>query len=91
MFKAIKYLLLANLYSRAKRSFLALIIAIVSLILITFIMGDFISVASGMPLYSLIIAKWLIVLALMGFIAFSILKIIILLQHHSQKRLRLKQ
>jgi len=76
MFKAIKYLLLANLYSRAKRSFLALIIAIVSLILITFIMGDFISVASGMPLYSLIIAKWLIVLALMGFIAFSILKII---------------
>ncbi|EDZ63133.1 hypothetical protein SMGD1_2054 [Sulfurimonas gotlandica GD1] len=76
MFKALKYLLLANLYSRAKRSFIALFISVVSLILITFIMGDIISVSSGVSLYSLIIAKWFIVLAVLGFIVFNILKII---------------
>ena len=76
MFKTLKYLLLANLYNRAKRSFIALFISVVSLILVTFIMGDIISVASGIALYSLIALKWLMVLAILGFIAFNILKII---------------
>lgn len=76
MFKTLKYLLLANLYTKAKRSFIALFISIVSLILVTFIMGDIISVTSGISLYMLIALKWFMVLAILGFIAFSILKII---------------
>lgn len=76
MFKALKYLLLANLYSRAKRSFISLLVCIVSLVLVTFIMSDIIGVASGMTLYSLIIIKWLLVIGLMGFLSFHILKII---------------
>lgn len=76
MFKTLKYLLLANLYTKAKRSFIALFISIVSLILVTFIMGDIISVTSGISLYMFIALKWFMVLAILGFIAFSILKII---------------
>lgn len=76
MFKTLKYLLLANLYTKAKRSFIALFISIVSLMLVTFIMGDIISVTSGISLYMLIALKWFMVLAILGFIAFSILKII---------------
>ena len=76
MFKALKYLLLANLYSRAKRSFISLLVCIVSLVLVTFIMSDIIGVASGMTLHLLIIIKWLLVIGLMGFILFNMLKII---------------
>lgn len=76
MFKTLKYLLLANLYSKAKSSFIALFISVVSLILVTFVMGDIIGVASGMALYSLIALKWFMVLAILSFIAFNILKII---------------
>jgi hypothetical protein len=76
MFKVLKYLLLANLYSRAKKSFISLLICIVSLVLVTFIMSDIISVASGMTLHLLIIIKWLLVIGLMGFISYHILKII---------------
>lgn len=76
MFKALKYLLLANLYTKAKRSFIGLFISAVLLILVTFIIGDIISVASGIALYSLIALKWLIVLVLLGLITFNVLKII---------------
>ena len=76
MFKTLKYLLLANLYKRAKKNFLILFGSIIFLILISLIMSDAISVASGFTLYILIIVKWVIVLFLIGSIGLSLIKIV---------------
>ena len=75
MFKALKYLLFANLYKRAKKSFIYLASSIVAFIVMSFIMSDAISVASGVTVYFLLVAKWIILLILLGLIGLSILKI----------------
>lgn len=76
MFKALKYLLLANLYKRTKKNFLIFFGSIVSLILISLIMNDAVSVASGMTLYILIIMKWTVILFLIQLIGLNLLRII---------------
>ena len=76
MLKVLKYLLFAKLYSRAKKSFLILFSSIVLLILISLIINDAVSVASGMSIYVLLIVKWMSILSLIGLIMYSILKII---------------
>lgn len=76
MFQALKYLLLANLYSRAKKNIIALFVALLFLIVVTFIMGDIIDVSNGVTLYSLIALKWFFILATVSFIVFNLLKII---------------
>lgn len=75
MFKVIKYILLANLFKKAKKSFIMLFIYVVSLILISFIMNDLMSVAIGVMVYILLLVKWAIILSLLRLIGFSVLKI----------------
>ena len=76
MFKVLKYLMFANLYSRAKKSFLILFGSIILIILISLIINDAVSVASGISIFILLIIKWVSILSLMALIGFSILKII---------------
>ncbi len=75
MFKALKYLLFAGLYKKAKKSFTFLFLSIGAFIVISFIMSDAMSVASGISLYVLLITKWIILLSLLIVMAFSVLKI----------------
>jgi len=75
MFKAFKYLLLASFYKKAKKSFVMLFIAIVALILVSFIMDDMMGVSFGISLYLLLLVKWVLILTLWSVIGFSILKI----------------
>ena len=76
MFKALKYFLLATLYKKAKKSFMMLFIYVTSLILISFILNDLISISSGITIYILLLIKWLSILLLLGLVGFSILKIL---------------
>jgi len=76
MFKVLKYLFIANLYARAKKSFLVLFGAIISLILISLIINDAVSVASDISIYILLVVKWVSILSLLVLIGYSILKII---------------
>ncbi len=76
MFKVFKYLFIANLCTRAKNSFLVLFGAVISLILISLIINDAVSVASGMNVYILLSIKWVSIIGLLTLIGYSILKII---------------
>ena len=75
MLKVFKYLFLANLYRKAKKSFVMLAVYIISLVLLSFIFNDLIGVATGMVIYVLIFVKWIFILALLTLIAFTLLKI----------------
>ena len=75
MFKTLKYLFLASLYKKAKKSFMMLFAYVVSLILFSLIMNDVISIATGGIVYMLLPLKWIVILFLLSLIAFSVLKI----------------
>jgi len=75
MFKALKYIFLASLYKKAKKIFVMLFIYVVSLILISFIVNDLMSIATGVAVYILLLIKWVSILSLLSLIGFSILKI----------------
>ena len=75
MFKAFKYLLLASLYKKAKKSFVMLFVYLVALMLISFIINDLMSVSTGVAIYILLLIKWVSILSLLSLIGFSILKI----------------
>ncbi len=75
MFKALKYLLFAGLYKKAKRSFLILFGSIIALILINLIISDAVNVSSGMSVYFLLMIKWTTNLFLLWLIGFNALKI----------------
>ena len=76
MFKTFKYLLLASLYKKAKKSFMMLFVYVVSLILISFIINDLMSISTGVTVYILLLIKWASILSLLSLIGFSILKIL---------------
>ena len=76
MFKALKYLLYATLYKKAKNSFITFFVSMIVLVVGSFMMNDIIGVSSGMTLYIFIITKWILVIAMLGLISFSLLKII---------------
>lgn len=76
MFKTFKYLLLASLYKKAKKSFMILFVYVVSLILISFIINDLMSISTGVSVYVLLLIKWASILSLLSLIGFSILKIL---------------
>lgn len=75
MFKAFKYLFLASLYKKAKKSFIMLFIYIVSFIFVQFIINDIQSVSTSAVVYILILVKWVIQITLLSLIGFSIFKI----------------
>ena len=76
MFKVVKYLFIANLYKRAKKSILFLSGSFIALILTTFLINDVIAVASGMSVYILLLSKWIMIVSLLIFIGFQVVKII---------------
>lgn len=76
MYKIFKYLFIANVYKRAKKSIIFLTLSLVALVLTTFMMNDVIAVSSGIGIYILLLGKWSMILLLMGFIGFNIVKII---------------
>ncbi len=75
MFKVIKYLFLANLYKKAKKSFVMLFIYVISLILISFIINDLMAISTGAMVYILLLVKWIAILSLLSLTGFSVLKI----------------
>lgn len=76
MFKVFKYLFVANLYKRAKKSIILFFASFIALILVTLIMNDVIAVASGMSVYMLLLSKWIMILLLLAFIGFYGIKIV---------------
>jgi len=76
MFKAFKYLLLAKLYKRAKKSFVILFASLVSLFIVSLIINDLLSIATGMSVYILLTVKWVIILGLLALIFYSFIKIL---------------
>ena len=75
MFKALKYLFIATLYKKAKKSFMMLFVYIVALIISSLIINDLMVIATGISVYVLLLLKWMVILSLLGLISFSILKI----------------
>lgn len=75
MFRTLKYLLLANLYKKAKNSFVMLFVYTVLLILFTFIINDILSVSTGSMVYVVLLTKWVVIFSLLALIGFSVLKI----------------
>ena len=75
MFKALKYLLLVSLYKKAKKSFVMLFVYLVTLVLISFIVNDLISISTGITVYIFLLIKWVSIFSLLGLIGFSIIKI----------------
>lgn len=76
MLKLFKYLYLANLYKRAKKSFLMLFIYLLCLMLTVFIINDIISVTTTSSVYLFILIKWVVTIALLVLIGLSLIKII---------------
>ena len=75
MFKTLKYLFLASLYKKAKKSFILLFIYLIALILFLFLISDLLSVATGLTVYTILAVKWTVIPVLLALISFSILKI----------------
>ena len=75
MFKAFKYIFLANLYKKAKKSFILLFAYLATLMLMSFIINDLISISTGVTVYVLLSTKWISIFLLLSLIGFSILKI----------------
>ena len=75
MFKVFKYLFIANLYHKAKRSILGAAIMLLLLVISTFIMNDILSVASGSEKYLFLLLKWVLVLFFMAMVGYFLLKV----------------
>ncbi len=76
MFKTLKYLFLARVYKRAKKSFILLSGSLISLLLVSLILNDAISVAGGISVYVLLVVKWAVILSLLVLAGYSALKIV---------------
>ena len=75
MFKTLKYLFLASLYKKAKKSFIILFAYFVALILSMFLLSDILSIATGPFVYIVLAVKWTVIPVLLALISLSILKI----------------
>ena len=75
MFKVFKYLFLANLYKRAKKSIFTLVGFFIILLFFTFIINDLLAVVNGVNIYILLSLKWIVIFLLFTLIARSFLKI----------------
>jgi hypothetical protein len=76
MFKALKYLFLANLYKKAKKSFVMLFGSVATLILFTFIVNDILSISAGAMVVLVMSIKWIVIIFLLAFIVLNVLKIL---------------
>ena len=76
MLKILKYLLLARVYKKTKKNLLFLLLCFIALALISLIVNDAMSVASGFNVAVLLMIKWFSVIVLLGFMVLNILKII---------------
>ena len=86
MFKVFKYLFLVTLYKKAKKSFVMLAMYVVLLILLSLILNDLISVATGLTVYVLLLVKWVLILLLLLLIAFTLVKIFSVATNPLKKR-----
>lgn len=86
MFKVFKYLFLVTLYKKAKKSFVMLAMYVVLLILLSLILNDLISVATGLTVYVLLLVKWVLILLLLILIAFTLVKIFSVATNPLKKR-----
>ena len=75
MLKVFKYLFIANLYSKAKRSLLGAGVMLVLLVTSTFIMNDLLTVASGSEKYLFLLVKWVLILFFMAMFGYYLLKV----------------
>lgn len=76
MFKALKYIYLTTLLQKAKKHFLMLVVYVISILIVNLIANDFIAINQGTMVYILIFMKWIFTLLLLGFLLFTLLKVI---------------
>lgn len=76
MFKVFKYLLLANVYKRAKKSIVFLLGLFVFLLLFIFIINDISAISSGVTVTILLLVKWIVILTIFSLIARTTLQIV---------------
>jgi len=76
MFKAIKYIFLANLFTKAKKSVYTFFVALLVMVVSTFILNDVIEVSDTNTIFVLIATKWFIILTMLTVMGFSIFKIL---------------
>ena len=76
MFKVFKYLLLANVYKRAKKSIVFLLGLFVFLLLFIFIINDILAISSGVAVTILLFVKWIVILTIFSLIARTTLQLI---------------
>lgn len=73
--KLFKYLFLVNLFKKAKKHIVIAGGMLLLLMVSTFLMNDFILVATGSEKYLFLLIKWLLILVYMIVIAYNFLKI----------------
>ena len=76
MFRVFKYIFIATLYKKSKKSFITLLASIVTLPLVSFMLNDFIEVSQGVNVYMLLVFKWLVIVILLSLIVYNTLRII---------------
>ena len=76
MFRVFKYIFIATLYKKSKKSFITLLASIVTLPLVSFMLNDFIEVSQGVNVYMLLVFKWLVIVILLSLIVYNSLRII---------------
>ena len=76
MFRVFKYIFIATLYKKSKKSFITLLASIVTLALVSFMLNDFIEVSQGVNVYMLLVFKWLVIVILLSLIVYNTLRII---------------
>ena len=86
MFKVFKYIFIATLYKKSKKSFITLLSSIVTLPLISFMLNDFIEVSQGVNVYMLLVFKWLVIVILLSLIVYNTLRIINIATNHFETK-----
>ena len=75
MFRLAKYYILLNLYRRAKKNIVSMVVSLLTMGFVSFIFSDIIEVARNSSQFGLIAIKWLTLLSLFAVIIFNLLKI----------------
>jgi len=76
MFKVFKYLFLAGLYKRAKKSIVFLFGLFIVMIFFIFIINDISAISSGAAVTILLLVKWIVILTIFSLIVQTTLQII---------------
>jgi hypothetical protein len=80
MFKMIKWYVLSNFFQRIKTNLLVILIALLLLIVFTFLMNDIATIAKATTQLLVILIKWSIILCLLFVIIYNLIKLFVAIQ-----------